>query len=118
MQPHLRELVCFFNLHSCLVSLLASLLGLLQDMVHCLGGVAVLLPLLEVPVSRNGSSSCGGSGGICAAGVLRLLAAMLAGSPTNQQAMQRIGGERQRAASAGLALRISAKPEPVLSCVV
>lgn len=59
------------------------------DMLHCLGGVAVLLPLLE----QAGSGSGGGGGAEVAAGVLRLLAAMLRGSPGNQQGMQEIGGE-------------------------
>ena len=58
-------------------------------MLHCLGGVSVLLPLLE-------ERSCGGNGGLSSAGVLRLLAAMLAGCPTNQQAMQQIGGAAAR----------------------
>ncbi len=60
-----------------------------SDMLHCLGGVAVLLPLLE-------QAGGGSGGGEVAAGVLRLLAAMLRGSPGNQQAMQEIeGGARQ-----------------------
>lgn len=56
-----------------------------SDMLHCLGGVAVLLPLLE-------QAGGGSGGGEVAAGVLRLLAAMLRGSPGNQQAMQEIEG--------------------------
>lgn len=57
-----------------------------HDQLHSVGGVAALLPLLEPP-------SCGGCGGYSAAAVLRLLAAFLRGSPTNQAAMQQqLGG--------------------------
>ena len=66
-----------------------------QDVLHCLGGIAVLLPLLEQPDAEQGKQHAGSgscSGVSTAAGVLRLLAAMLRGSPTNQQAMQQVGG--------------------------
>jgi hypothetical protein len=55
-----------------------------REVLHCLGGVAALLPLLQ---QRAGAEAAGAteSGGT-APGVLRLLAAMLRGSPTNQQA--------------------------------
>lgn len=52
-----------------------------HSMLHCLGGVAALLPLFEHQPS-----------GAEAAGVVRLVAALLRGSPTNQQAMQQAGG--------------------------
>lgn len=66
-----------------------------QDVLHCLGGIAVLLQLLEQPDAEQGKQHAGSgscSGVSTAAGVLRLLAAMLWGSPTNQQAMQQVGG--------------------------
>ncbi|PRW34047.1 BEACH domain-containing lvsC isoform X1 isoform B [Chlorella sorokiniana] len=52
-----------------------------HSMLHCLGGIAALLPLLEHQ-----------PGGAQAAGVVRLVAALLRGSPTNQQAVQQAGG--------------------------
>lgn len=52
-----------------------------HSMLHCLGGIAALLPLLEQQPSGPG-----------AAGVVRLVAALLRGSPTNQQAVQQAGG--------------------------
>ena len=64
-----------------------------RSMLHCLGGIAALLPLLEQ--RRSGAE---------AAAVLRLAAALLRGSPTNQQAMQQAGGfalMEQRVASLG-----------------
>lgn len=66
-----------------------------HDCLHCLGGVAVLLPLLRLheqpPAAGDGKASSGASR-TSAAGVLRLFAAMLRGSPSNQQDMARIGG--------------------------
>lgn len=61
-----------------------------HDCLHCLGGVAVLLPLLEHAVPAplpDGGASCRP----LATSVLRLLAAMLRGSPSNQQASAQVG---------------------------
>lgn len=52
-----------------------------HSMLHCLGGIAALLPLLEHQPT-----------GAEVAGVVRLVAALLRGSPTNQQAVQQAGG--------------------------
>lgn len=62
------------------------------DMLHCLGGIAVLLPLLEQGPPPDSEGSGGGSDGTAAA-VLRLLAAMLRGNAGNQQGMEELGGE-------------------------
>ncbi|KAK9905588.1 hypothetical protein WJX75_002584 [Coccomyxa subellipsoidea] len=61
----------------------------LRDLLHCLGGVSVLLPLfaqLDAPSSEDGQEASR------AVDVVRLLGAVLADSPHNRQSMVQISG--------------------------